>query len=153
MNFVSEPEKALAEMRRVTALGGTVALYVWDYAGKMDFLSFFWDVAAELNPKASGFHEGKRFADANADFVTDLFTHAGFAETVIAPIEIETHFHDFDDYWKPFLGGQGPAPTYVTSLDESEKNNLRDGLSERLPIQSDGSIIMFARAWAASSQV
>jgi len=153
LNFIPGPEKAIAEMRRVTAPGGTVALYVWDYAGKMDFLRLFGDIAAELNPKASGFHEGKRFADSSADSLKDLFAHAGFLETVIAPIEIETHFYDFDDYWKPFLGGQGPAPTYVASLDESEKNNLRDALSERLPIQSDGSIIMFARAWAASSQV
>jgi ubiquinone/menaquinone biosynthesis C-methylase UbiE len=28
LNFISEPEKALSEMRRVTAPGGTVALYV-----------------------------------------------------------------------------------------------------------------------------
>jgi hypothetical protein len=27
-------------------------------------------------------------------------------------------FRDFDDYWSPFLGGvQGPAPSYVASLD------------------------------------
>jgi ubiquinone/menaquinone biosynthesis C-methylase UbiE len=153
LNFISEPEKALAEMRRVTAPGGTVALYVWDYAGKMDFLSLFWDVAAELNPKASGLHEGKRFPDANADSLKDLFEHEDFVETVIVPIEIETRFRDLDDYWKPFLGGQGPAPTYVRSLNESEKNNLRNALNKRLPIQPDGSIPMFARAWAASCAV
>ena len=119
----------------------------------MDFLSHFWDVASELNPKASSLHGGKRFSDANADALKGVFAHTGFAKTVIVPIEIETHFRNFDDYWKPFLGGQGPAPTYVKPLNESERNNLRDALHDRLPIQSDGSISMFARAWAASSQV
>jgi SAM-dependent methyltransferase len=153
LNFISKPKKALAEMRRVTTPGGTVALYVWDYAGKMDFLSTFWDVAAELNPQASSLHEGKRFPDTNAGALKGLYALAGFMETVIAPIEIETHFRDFNDYWNPFLGHEGPAPTYVTSLDEVERNNLRDALSERLPIQPDGSISMSARAWAASGQV
>ena len=27
---------------------------------------------------------------------------------------IWTEFTDFDDYWLPFLGGQGPAPSYTT---------------------------------------
>lgn len=153
LNFISEPEKALAEMRRVTASGGTVAVYVWDYAGKMDFLRHFWDAAVELDPKASNLHEGNRFPDANAEVLKDLFESAGFVETVITPIEIDTHFRDFDDYWKPFLGGQGPAPTYVLSLDESEKSKLRDVLYERLPILTDGSIPMVARAWAAKGQV
>jgi ubiquinone/menaquinone biosynthesis C-methylase UbiE len=153
LNFISEPEKALAEMRRVTVPGGFVALYVWDYAGKMEFLTNFWDIATELNPKASGLHESNRFPNTNPDAIIDLFEKAGFSKTLIAPIEIETHFRNFDDYWKPFLGGQGPAPTYVRSLDESERNNLQNALNKRLLIQPDGSIPMFARAWAARSQV
>lgn len=153
LNFISEPGDALTEMRRVTATGGTVAVYVWDYAGKMDFLNCFWDIAVELDPKALNLHEGKRFSDSNADVLAELFEKAGFVEAVVNPIEIDTHFRDFDDYWKPFLGGQGPAPTYVLSLNESEKSKLKDALYERLPIQTDGSIPMLALAWAAKGQV
>ena len=61
LNFISEPEKALKEMRRVTRKGGVVAIYVWDYAGKMELLNHFWDAVVEINPHASGFHEGHRF--------------------------------------------------------------------------------------------
>ena len=153
LNFISEPEKALSEMRRVIVHGGTVAVYIWDYAGKMDFLRYFWDAAIELDPTASNLHEGHRFPDSTADVLKELFENARFVETETAPIEIATHFHDFDDYWKPFLGGQGPAPTYVLSLDESERSIPRDVLYERLPIQTDGSIPMVARAWAVKGQV
>ena len=152
LNFIPEPEKALAEMRRVTMTGGTIAVYVWDYAGKMDFLKYFWDIAVELNPKAATLHESTRFSESNKDSLKSLFDHAGILNTVTAPIEIKTNFRDFNDYWNPFLGGQGPAPSYVKSLNRTERNKLRDLLHERLPFQVDGSIPMGARAWAAMGQ-
>jgi len=56
--------------------------------------------------------------------------------------------HDFDDYWTPFLSGQGPAPGYVTSLSPGQRAQLRDRIRERLPTSPDGSIPLSARAWA-----
>ena len=67
LNFIPEPEKALSEMRRVTDIGGAVAVYVWDYAGKMDFLRHFWDATVQLNPEALSLNESRRFSDSNAD--------------------------------------------------------------------------------------
>ena len=148
MNFIAEPGKALAEMQRVTRRHGTVAVYVWDYAGKMEMLNHFWDVVVELSPGASGLHEGHRFNDANAEQLTAAFARAGFAEIASAPLDIVMRFADFDDYWQPFLGGQGPAPTYVAKLDAPERDHLRQVLAQRLPVHQDGSISLNARAWA-----
>lgn len=153
LNFVPEPNKILAEMSRVTCAGGNVGVYVWDYAGKMEFINQFWDIAVELNPAASTLHEGSRFSNSNAEGLEQLFNQAGLDQIVTTSIEIGTHFKSFDDYWRPFLGGQGPAPTYVTSLEEAEKKKLRDTLSEQLPVKADGSIPMVARAWAAKGIV
>jgi SAM-dependent methyltransferase len=148
LNFIPSPEKALAEMRRVTASGGTVAAYIWDYAGTMEFLNHFWDVAVELNPGASELHERRRFASSSPEAWSALFTRAGIADVEAGSIEITTHFADFDDYWQPFLGGQGPAPTYVSKLMPAQRDALRDELMHRLPIEQDGSIQLSARAWA-----
>jgi ubiquinone/menaquinone biosynthesis C-methylase UbiE len=153
LNFISEPEKALSEMMRVTEAGGTVAVYLWDYAGKMDFLKHFWDAAVEIKPEALNLHESKRFPDSNADALKKLFENTGFVDIETTSIEIVTHFQDFDDYWKPFLGGQGPAPSFLLSLDQDEKNKLRNTLKTRLPTQLNGSISMVARAWAAKGQI
>lgn len=153
LNFIPEPEKALAEMRRVTTNGGTVAAYIWDYAGEMDFLNYFWDVAVELNPNAANLHEGHRFAKSNAEELSAAFVRVGFAEVETAPVEISMNFTDFDDYWKPFLGGQGPAPTYVLKLENSERQKLREALMRRLPVKEDGSILLSARAWAVKGVV
>ena len=153
MNFLPEPVKALSEMMRVTNAGGTVAVYLWDYAGKMDFLKHFWDAAVEIKPEALNLHESKRFPNSNAQALKSLFENAGFLEIETTSIVITTHFRNFDDYWKPFLGGQGPAPGFVTSLDKGEKNKLKNTLKKRLPTQLDGSISMVARAWAAKGQI
>lgn len=64
-------------------------------------------------------------------------------------IEIPTVFRDFDDYWSPFLGGQGPAPNYATSLSEEQRVALREPIRARLPFNADGSIHLSARVWAA----
>ena len=59
-----------------------------------------------------------------------------------------TPFASFEEYWQPFLGGQGPAPAYAMSLDEGDRARLRERLRERILVQPDGSIAMTARAWA-----
>jgi ubiquinone/menaquinone biosynthesis C-methylase UbiE len=152
LNFIHEPKKALSEMRRVTDAGGTVAVYIWDYAWKMDFLKHFWDAAVDIESKALKLHESKRFPDSNAGALKRLFEKTGFVDIETTSIEITTYFRDFEDYWKPFLGGQGPAPSFVLSLDEYKKNKLRHTLKARLPTQPDGSISMVARAWAVKGQ-
>ncbi len=153
LNFISEPERALEEMRRVTGKDGMVAVYIWDYAGKMEFLNLFWDTAVKLNPGVSDLHEGRRFPDSNAERLIDLFNRVGFSEIEAHPIDIVTHFDDFDDYWKPFLGGQGPAPTYVSKLNDSDRKHLEDALAQSVPVEEDGSIIFSARAWATKGFV
>ena len=50
LNFVPDADAMAREMVRVTRPGGRVAAYVWDYAGGMQMLRHFWDVALALNP-------------------------------------------------------------------------------------------------------
>lgn len=49
---------ALAEMERVAVSGGVIAAYVWDYAGKMELMRYFWDAAVELDPGAAKMVDG-----------------------------------------------------------------------------------------------
>jgi SAM-dependent methyltransferase len=149
LNFVADPRAALLEMTRVAGKGGTIAAYVWDYAGKMELMRHFWDVAVELAPDAAKLDEGVRFPMCRPEALEQLFAAAGLEEIAVRAIDIPTLFADFDDYWQPFLGGQGPAPAYVVSLDETARARLRDGIRERLPTGANGSISLTARAWAA----
>lgn len=122
--------------------------YVWDYAGKMELMRYFWDAAVELDRAAFELDEGRRFPLCQPGRLTALFAHAGMSEVQVLPIDIPTRFRDFDDYWTPFLGGQAPAPGYAMSLSEERRGALRDRIRAKLPIASDGSIDLIARAWA-----
>lgn len=152
LNFVPQPQRAVNEMARALKPGGTAALYVWDYAGMMQFMRIFWDAAAELDSKAGELDEGSRFTLCNPDGLTGLFQAANLSRIEVRAIDIPTVFQNFDDYWTPFLGGQGPAPTYVASLTQEQRDALRENLRHRLQYAADGSIPLVARAWAARGQ-
>jgi SAM-dependent methyltransferase len=146
LNFVPKPEKMIAEMTRASR--GLVALYVWDYADGMQMMRHFWDAAAALEPEAAKLDEGPRFVVCQPKPLKLLFESAGLKDVEVRAIEVPTVFKDFDDYWNPFLGGQGPAPTYAMSLDEEHRTALREKIRAGLPVAADGSISLLARAWA-----
>jgi SAM-dependent methyltransferase len=148
LNFLPDPARGAAEMRRVVRPGGVVAGYVWDYAGEMQLMRRFWDAAAELDPAAAELDEGRRMARCNPADLDALFSGAGLEEVETRAIDVPTVFADFDDYWSPFEGGQGPAPGYCVSLPPDRRAALRERLRETLPAASDGSISLVARAWA-----
>jgi SAM-dependent methyltransferase len=149
LNFVPEPAQAVAEQRRVTRSGGVVAAYVWDYVrGGMQLLQHFWEAAAALDPAAASLDEARRFPGCVPEALESLFVAAGLGDVVATDLTVPTVFRDFDDYWTPFLGGQGPAPTYVAALDDAGRTALREELRQRLPLADDGSIALTARAWA-----
>ena len=148
LNFVADPVAMLAEMRRVIRADGTVAIYVWDYAGGMGIMRHFWDTAAELDPDARDKDEGVRFPICAPDPLRGAFTEAGLGSVDVDAIDVETVFRDFDDYWTPFTSGTGPAPAYAMSLSDEDREGLRRRLQERLSTKPDGSIHLTARAWA-----
>jgi SAM-dependent methyltransferase len=148
LNFVPEPEQAVAEMVRVVRPGGVVATYVWDYAGEMQLMRHFWEAAVALDPAAYDLDEGRRFPICKPEPLGALFRRAGLLDVVVRAIDVPTVFRDLDDFWAPFLGGQGPAPGYVMSLSEERRGVLRERIRKSLPIAADGSIPLIARAWA-----
>jgi len=148
LNFVPQPPRAAAELARVVRPGGVVAAYVWDYAGKMELMRYFWDAAVALNPAAHELDEGRRFPICQPEPLTELFAQSGLHDVEVRSIDAPTHFRDFDDYWSPFLGGQAPAPGYAMSLNEERRGELRDRIRSTLPVAKDGAIRLIARAWA-----
>jgi SAM-dependent methyltransferase len=146
LNFVPEPKRAVESMRQRLRAGGRVAACVWDYAAGVEFLRHFWDEAVAADPAAAPHDEGGRFPLCRPEALTSLFHEAGLGPVETGTLEIATDFADFDDYWRPFLGGTGPAPAYVASLDPARREALRMRLERRLG--ADRPIRLRARAWA-----
>lgn len=149
LNFVPDREKALHEMKRVARAGGWIGFYVWDYpGGGVEFMRAFWKAAVALDPEARDLLEDRRFPDCTRDGLADLATKVGLASVDCAPIEVPTVFQGFEDYWRPFTLGAGPAPGYCASLAPSARQRLKEKLQAELPCGRDGSIVLKARAWA-----
>jgi SAM-dependent methyltransferase len=148
LNFVPDPAAALAAMR-AAAPGGLIAAYVWDYAEGMGLLREFWDAAVRLDPAAVELDEARRFPLCRPDALDALWHSAGLTHVALRAIEVPTVFGRFEDFWSPFLGGTGPAPTYVAGLTPARRTALRETLRSRL---GDGVIKMRARAWAVRGQ-
>ena len=153
LNFFSDPGSAVSEMRAITAKSGAVSACVWDYAERMEFLRRFWDVAASLDASASELDEGRRFPLCRREALLGLFRDAGLADVRCEAIQIPTRFASFDEYWEPFLGGTGPAPSYVASLDADRRSVLAAELDRTLPPRPGGGIDLVARAWAVRGTV
>jgi SAM-dependent methyltransferase len=149
LNFIPDRALALREMLRVTRPKGLIGFYVWDYpGGGMEFMRAFWTAAVALDPTARDLGEGTRFPFCTRDGLLDLATEAGLARAEATRIEIPTLFRDFDDFWRPFTLGAGPAPGYCASLGPAEQERLKEKLRGDLPHAEDGSIPLKARAWA-----
>lgn len=148
LNFVKAHEAMAREMARVTKPGGRIALYVWDYAGGMQMVRHFWDAAIAVSPGDAKLDQAERFPICQPEPLRALFEGAGLRSVATRAIEIPTVFQDFDDYWRPFLGRQGSAPTYLASVSDRVREEIRATLKARLAPSPGGPIELTARAWA-----
>jgi SAM-dependent methyltransferase len=147
-NFIADQADALQETKRVCRPGGTVAAYVWDYAEGMQFLRLFWDAARAIDPAAAELDEGTRFPVCREGALAELWAGQGLQQVSSRAIDVRTVFANFDDLWQPFLGGQGPAPSYVAALHPQAQDELAGLIKSRITPASDGTLPLQARAWA-----
>ena len=74
----------------------------------------------------------------------DLWQRAGLEDVDGSRVTVSTDFEDFDDYWEPFLQGQGPAGVYVAGLPDAARAALRDEVAATV---GSGSFTLSATAW------
>jgi|SRR5580704_959812 SAM-dependent methyltransferase len=148
LNFIPSPARALEEFRRVATPGGTIAVYVWDYASGAMFVRHLWDAAIAVDSEAATFDQAQRFPMCTQEGLRDLFREAKLEDLREHALEVVTRFASFDDYWEPLLTGQGSAPTYLATRDERIRTAIRDRLRATLPVNAEGAIELPARAWA-----
>lgn len=152
-NFIPDAGRALAEMTRVTRSGGVVAAAVWDYGGGMEMLRIFWDEAVARDAAAEPHDERRMPLCASGELAAFWTTH-GLAQVEAQPLALTMTFTSFEEYWTPFLGGQGPAGAYVAALPVEARDDLRVRLRDRLARDgTDGAITLPARAWAVRGTV
>jgi SAM-dependent methyltransferase len=148
-HFVADPAAAVAEMKRVTRPGGTVAACVWDMTGGMTMIRAYWDAAREADKDAPD--ERERFGGRPGQLV-DLWRGAGLRDVTDSSLEVSSPYEDFDELWQSFRGGEGPIGTHAASLEGAKHDAVRDALQHRVG-SPEGPFELTARAWCAIGTV
>jgi SAM-dependent methyltransferase len=151
LNFMSDPIRALAAMRRVTRPGGVVAAAVWDFPGGLTYQRIFWDTAAALDPaadRARARHYSSPLTGPGE--LAAAFHEVGLGEVDACSLTIRMEYRDFADYWAPIENAQGPVGDYVKGLVPERLDRLAAAVRRAyLGGAADGPRAMAATAWAA----
>ncbi|HUH14265.1 MAG TPA: class I SAM-dependent methyltransferase [Gaiellaceae bacterium] len=143
VHFMADPVAGLAEMARVTRADGAVVASVWDLAGGRAPISPFWEAALELDPDAK---DESSLPGTRAGHLSELFSAAGLREIEETELSASVEHESFEDWWRPFTLGVGPAGAYAQSLGEADRAVLRDRCEALLP---DAPFTLTVTAWAA----
>ena len=149
INFVPNRQRAFFEMRRVTAAGGLVAGYVWDFAKE---LGPSWPVRSGLRgigvevPQTPGTEVSSQSALAS------LSAQAGLEMIATRSIEVTMSYSNFDEFWRVQTSRFSPIMPLINSLPESNYARLVDLVQGRLQANTDGKIVYSARANAIKAR-
>ncbi|HET7173809.1 MAG TPA: class I SAM-dependent methyltransferase [Nocardioidaceae bacterium] len=152
--FMTDPDRALREMRRVTRPGGVIAVCMWDTAaGGMMMLSLFWAAVRQVDPASTG---ERSLAGTHEGDIAERLAGAGLSEVASGALTVSAAYADFADLWEPFTHGIGPAGQHLVSLRPEQRamvhDRYRDLVAGRTG-RSTGSFALDARAWYATGRV
>ena len=147
--FMSDADRGIREMARVTRPGGAVAACMWDLAGGgMTMLRVFWTAVRGIDPNVEG--EEWRAGTAEGD-IEEHLVRAGLEEVTGGSLVARADYSGFDDFWEPFTLAVGPAGQRLRSMPEEQQQMVREASRAELP--KEGAFSLDARAWFAKGSV
>jgi SAM-dependent methyltransferase len=155
LHFVPRSADAVSELRRVARPGATVAAAVWDLRGGLVANRILFDAAATLD-QAGNERRAKNFTRpmTRPGELGAAWRAAGFADVRETMLTIRMEFENFDDYWAPYVGKDGPAAEYVGTLNPNQRERLYELVrAAYLDGEPDGPRSYAAVAWAVAGKV
>jgi ubiquinone/menaquinone biosynthesis C-methylase UbiE len=155
LHFVSDAERAIAEMRRVVRPGGVAAATVWDNYGGQPSIRMFLDTLAAIDARAIGQRNAALIRPMTlGGELRDAFSKIGFTDVTETLLTIRMDFADFEDYWIPTQTGQGTNAAFLASLTDSEREKIETATrAAYLCGRPDGPRSFVSVAWAVRGTV
>jgi ubiquinone/menaquinone biosynthesis C-methylase UbiE len=150
LHFVSDPDDAISEMRRVLRPGGIAAATVWDIFGGMPSFRMFWDIAAAIEPRAAERRDAVTIrAMTQAGELPRAFSRVGFHDVKDTTLTVQMEFANFADYWDPMMMGQGTHAELLASLAQPTRDAIEATVrAAYLCNRPDGPRSFASVAWA-----
>ena len=131
---LARPERAMAELVRVLAPGGRLALATWDVPSRARLFGFFLEAFSEVGAAPpSDLPAGPdvfRFADDAA--FTDLLATAGLRDVEVSPIDFNYEAATFDEYWQALQEGTVRMSSLLHGQSKETRLRIRDALKQKL---------------------
>lgn len=143
VHFMTDPVAGLREMARITRADGVIAACVWDHAGERTPVSTFFRAARDLD---LGVQDESALAGAREGHLVELFRASGLRDVEDTVLVARVGYSSFDDWWKPFSFGVGPAGAAFAALSPDQRARLRQRCEALLP-PAPFELVSFA--WAA----
>jgi ubiquinone/menaquinone biosynthesis C-methylase UbiE len=142
-NFIPDPQRALGEMRRVTAAAGSAGGYVWDFENEFSpsgpLRKAMRAFGAEV-PAIPG------TGHSSLEALESLFRRAGFLAIETRTIDVTLAYADFMDFWHAQTPGYSPTTRIIQAMAEGERRRLMRAVREAVPTAANGRIEYTARA-------
>jgi len=146
--FMDDAPAGVAEMRRVTRPGGTVAVCMWSDEG-MEMLAAIRRAQEALGSGPATMPEGRQMY-RRREAIESLFAD-GFSDLTTEELEVESSYTGFDEFFDALLGGAGPAGQWAASLQGDALERARAELHRQLG-EPGGSFRLVGRAWATRAR-
>jgi SAM-dependent methyltransferase len=134
VNHVPHPERAAAELRRVLAPRGRVALAMWGPPGRVPFLGLFDEAMRAAGVRPDGAlppgPAAYRFAEDAA--LRALLEGAGFERVDVREREVAAPVEDADELWEGVQTGSVRTAAQLRALDDNERARVRGALEDLL---------------------
>jgi ubiquinone/menaquinone biosynthesis C-methylase UbiE len=148
LNFVPSQQQALREMSRVVRRGGTVAAYVWDFAGQRNISQHLMNAVIAAAPQSASLLAGLNAESNTLTALAERFASSGLSGIETKHLDIAATFRDFDDYWTSNTRFRSPVANLFNSLPEARRRSVRQTLRQTLAPKSNGAVVVEARALA-----
>jgi ubiquinone/menaquinone biosynthesis C-methylase UbiE len=134
VNHLPHPERGAAELRRVLAPGGRVAVAMWGPPERVEFLGLFDQAMRAANiQREHAFPPGPaafRFSDEGE--LRALLEGAGFADVAIEQVAFRYAVADLDELWAGVRTGSVRTAAQLRALDDDELARVRGALDDLL---------------------
>ena len=147
--FVPHPAKGLAEMRRVTRPGGTIAAYAWDMPGGGFPLE---PIQAELRALGQKYMVPPSVEVSRLPALRKLWEDGGLEAVEAREITVRRTYASFDEFWTTSLSSPSTGGA-IAKLAPPDAEILKARVRERLPADASGRITYASRANAVKGRV